>query len=358
MKAQPTVTALIDTYNQERFIAEAIDSVLAQDFPASEMEILVVDDGSTDGTPEIVRRYADRVRYIRKENGGQASALNLGFAEAQGEIVAMLDGDDVWLPQKISRTVAEFERCADAVVVYHPYVYWDPERGLAETDSTFYAVNGRMPFDVGALLRYGGYGTCSMALRRAVCAAILPIPESLRLFADAYIVYLAPFLGHVVGVSEPLTLYRQHGSNLTAFEGEDHERSLERWKRSAAAAEESKAWLVRHGHDLGEPTLSAYLKRHELVSRMQRFRWRTPGRVEYFRYLRECHSLYRPLWPLRYRFFRSALTLAGLALGYQGFEALRGSYARKEFLLRLRKSAIPGSKKHDVEHRVGDETTA
>src|ERR1700687_5273333 len=88
MSSRPYVTALIDTYNQGSFIEEAIDSVLAQDFPADQMEILVVDDGSADDTRERMKKYSDRVRYIYKENGGQASALNRGFAESQGEIVA------------------------------------------------------------------------------------------------------------------------------------------------------------------------------------------------------------------------------------------------------------------------------
>ena len=69
---RPYISALIDTYNHERFIAQAIESVLAQDFPASEMEIVVVDDGSTDSTGTIVQNYAPRVRYLRKANGGQA----------------------------------------------------------------------------------------------------------------------------------------------------------------------------------------------------------------------------------------------------------------------------------------------
>jgi glycosyltransferase involved in cell wall biosynthesis len=91
---KPLVTVLIDTYNHERFIEEAIVSVLAQDFPASDTEILVVDDGSTDRTPDIVRKFEPRVRLLRKENGGQASAFNAGIPEATGEIVAFLDGDD------------------------------------------------------------------------------------------------------------------------------------------------------------------------------------------------------------------------------------------------------------------------
>ena len=92
----PHISVLIDTYNQERYIEQAIVSVLEQDFPAGEIEILVVDDGSTDRTPEIVNKFVPRVRYLRKENGGQASAFNACIPELHGRIVSFLDGDDWW----------------------------------------------------------------------------------------------------------------------------------------------------------------------------------------------------------------------------------------------------------------------
>src|SRR6202161_621004 len=100
--ARPAASVLIDTYNHERFIEEAIVSVLEQDFPSSETEILVVDDGSTDRTPEIVQKFAPRVRLIQKTNGGQASAFNAGIPEARGEIIAFLDGDDWWARNKLT----------------------------------------------------------------------------------------------------------------------------------------------------------------------------------------------------------------------------------------------------------------
>src|SRR5437879_10746499 len=103
---KPFVTALIDTYNHERFIEEAIVSVLEQDVYPAEMEVIVVNDGSTDNTPAIVRKFIPRVRYLRKANGGQASAFNAGIPEARGEIVALLDGDDWWAKGKLS-TVLE-----------------------------------------------------------------------------------------------------------------------------------------------------------------------------------------------------------------------------------------------------------
>src|ERR1700722_6588457 len=101
----PKVTVLIDTFNHERFIREAILSVIGQDFPPDEMEILVVDDGSTDRTPEIIRKFEPRVRLLRKENGGQASAFNAGIPEARGEIISFLDGDDWWASNKLSRVM-------------------------------------------------------------------------------------------------------------------------------------------------------------------------------------------------------------------------------------------------------------
>ena len=95
---KPYVTVLIDTYNHERFIEKAIASVLEQDYPSANVEVLVVDDGSTDRTAEMVQKFEPRLRLIRKANGGQASAFNVGIPQAHGEIVAFLDGDDWWAP--------------------------------------------------------------------------------------------------------------------------------------------------------------------------------------------------------------------------------------------------------------------
>src|SRR5277367_4974193 len=110
----PFVTVVIDTYNYGQFIEEAVDSVLAQEFPSKQREILVVDDGSTDDTAERLKKYGDAIRYLPKPNGGQASAFNHGFARARGEIVALLDADDVWLPGKLRRVCETFEKNPNA----------------------------------------------------------------------------------------------------------------------------------------------------------------------------------------------------------------------------------------------------
>src|SRR5271169_3695678 len=115
--SKPYISVLIDTYNHERFIEQAITSVLEQDMPMADVEIVVVDDGSTDRTPEIVRRFEPRVRLIRKTNGGQASAFNAGIAECHGDIVAFLDGDDWWAPGKLRRVVEEMDREPEVGIV-------------------------------------------------------------------------------------------------------------------------------------------------------------------------------------------------------------------------------------------------
>src|SRR5580698_3495286 len=118
---KPFVSILIDTYNHEKFIEQAIVSALEQDFPAAEREIIVVDDGSSDGTPKIVRKFEPHVRLIRKLNGGQASAFNAGIPECKGEIVSFLDGDDWWVPNKLQLAVGELEKNPALGAVGHGY---------------------------------------------------------------------------------------------------------------------------------------------------------------------------------------------------------------------------------------------
>ena len=104
------LSVLIDTYDHQRLIAKAIGSVLEQDYPAPEREIIVIDDGSTDGTAEIVRQFEPQVRLISKTNGGQASAFNAGIPECRGEVIVFLDGDDWWAPGKLRRMAEIFCR--------------------------------------------------------------------------------------------------------------------------------------------------------------------------------------------------------------------------------------------------------
>src|SRR5260370_6814505 len=93
------------------------------------MEVVIVDDGSTDDTAERVRKYGAKVRYFHKPNGGQASALNLGLAKARGEIVALLDADDRFLPGKLKRIVDAFQQDPALGMVYHRLLEWYVQTG-------------------------------------------------------------------------------------------------------------------------------------------------------------------------------------------------------------------------------------
>jgi len=116
-QAKPTVSVIIPAYNVERFIVQAIDSVLNQTI--SELEIIVVNDGSEDGTNKAVEQFDDvRIRMIFKENGGCASARNAGVKIARGNFISFLDGDDYWLPDKLERELAWFESHPHADLVF------------------------------------------------------------------------------------------------------------------------------------------------------------------------------------------------------------------------------------------------
>lgn len=102
----PLVSVVIPTYNRAWILSEAIDSVLDQDF--KDFELIVVDDGSTDATQDLLSKYGHRIRIIEKENGGVSSARNRGILSAKGKLIAFLDSDDVWLPRKLTHQVNLF----------------------------------------------------------------------------------------------------------------------------------------------------------------------------------------------------------------------------------------------------------
>ena len=211
----PFVSVLIDTYNHERFIEEAIASVLEQDFPSAQTEIIVVDDGSTDRTPEIVRKFGPRVRLLQKANGGQASAFNAGIPQAKGEFVAFLDGDDWWPPQKLTRVLEAFRKEPALGFVGHGIVetYLDGRQmsHVLGEESTF-----RVHTPETARLfrsRKSFMGTSRMTLRTDLLRQILPVPEMLAFEADEYIFTIAAAISEVKILAEPLLYYRMHEAN-------------------------------------------------------------------------------------------------------------------------------------------------
>ncbi len=235
---QPFVSVLIDTYNHERFIEAAVTSVLAQDYPASQREILVVDDGSADRTPEILRKFEGQLRILRKPNGGQASAFNYAIPQCMGEIVAFLDGDDYWAPGKLTAVVGAFNA--------------NPEVGLIGNGITEVLPNGTLRsellreeprFRIDSVanartfrFRRSFLGTSRMAYRSDLLRRIGPVPESLVFEADEYLFTLAGFFADVLILREPLTFYRLHDANLFQTSSKNHIASRRKYEVTAALA--------------------------------------------------------------------------------------------------------------------------
>jgi len=214
--AKPFVSVLIDAYNHEKFIEQAIKSVLEQDYPSFKYEIIVVDDGSADRTPELVKKFAPRVVYLPKANGGQASAFNAAIPECRGEIVAFLDGDDWWAARKLISVVDAFVANPAVGVVGHSITeVFDDDRRRSELvrDSPRFRVDSV----AGARLfrlRKSFLGTSRMAFRSDLLRRVGPVPETLIIEADEYLFTMGAVFSEVLLLREPLTFYRLHGGNL------------------------------------------------------------------------------------------------------------------------------------------------
>jgi glycosyltransferase involved in cell wall biosynthesis len=213
-----TLSVLIDTYNHEKYVATAIESVLEQEgIDNTAVEIVVVDDGSTDGTGNIVQSFGDAIRYYHKPNGGQASAFNMGIPLCRGDIICFLDGDDWWHEQKLRTVFEAFQADSAVCAVGHSIIEVDevggnrykigPESAIS---INFKSKDGIVSFRKFACC----LGTSRLAVRRAAAFALLDIPNSLVFEADEYIFTLLPTFGKVLILPEALTYYRIHGGNL------------------------------------------------------------------------------------------------------------------------------------------------
>jgi glycosyltransferase involved in cell wall biosynthesis len=254
--AKPIISILIDTYNHERYIEQAVVSALEQDIPASEYEILVVDDGSTDRTPDIVKKFARRVRLLSKKNGGQASAFNAAFPELRGEIIAFLDGDDWFVPGKLSAVMTALEQHPEAVSVGHGRYERYEETGdiCARVPGQSMLLDLKSP-EVAGRLFFGLLGwviTSALTVRRNAVERVMPIPNRLRFCADNPIAVSA-LAGGAYILDRPLCYYRQHSENLCAGADQSAIKARQRYEIYKVIFDVLKPLLPR----LGVPSESA-----------------------------------------------------------------------------------------------------
>jgi glycosyltransferase involved in cell wall biosynthesis len=210
------VTVVICNYNYERYLAAAIDSALAQDYPAT--DVIVIDDGSTDGSRAIIDQYGSRISSIFKENGGQVSAYNHAIDLLETEYVIFLDSDDLLYPSAVSEVMSRFANGQWAKVQFRLDVM---DEAGAQTGA--YVPHSEPPDDCGKLL-LGGWlypspPASGNAYRVSALRRIFPVPEAgiNRYGADFYAIYGVALTGPVATVSKSLGSYRVHHAGGTTL---------------------------------------------------------------------------------------------------------------------------------------------
>jgi glycosyltransferase involved in cell wall biosynthesis len=212
------ISVVMANYNGAAYLAEALDSVVQQEF--DDYEFIIVDDASTDDSCDIIAdyhcRFPEKIRTIFQEtNGGQGAAFNAGFARAQGELISLIDSDDVWFPNKLSRVAHSFG---------------DPERVALHQHNLYYLKDGQVTDEAfREILAVGDYFAYSkrrkqipqfapstgLTFSRRALEQVLPIPEQFRVCADGYLTRTAFCFGEVVATNAFLGAYRVHGANQT-----------------------------------------------------------------------------------------------------------------------------------------------
>jgi glycosyltransferase involved in cell wall biosynthesis len=214
VSSNPLVSILINNYNYGRFLHEAIDSAMAQSY--ANTEVIVVDDGSTDNSREVIASFGTQVLPVLKQNGGQASAFNAGFQASSGEIVCFLDSDDIFTPNKVAEIVKLYGENPEIGWCFEKMILFDHHTGERRTAPSGYSPG---PWDARQVLAKGrppqiATATSGISFRRSTLEEILPMPDSIRITSDGFLKLAALALAPGWNASEGLTLQRIHGENL------------------------------------------------------------------------------------------------------------------------------------------------
>ncbi len=276
MKSEPSlplVSIVIDNYNYCRFLGAAVDSALGQSYP--NVEVIVVDDGSTDGSRQLIAGYGSSIVPVFKANGGQVSAMNAGFTRCSGSIVFFLDADDVLRPDIVTRVVQAMHENPQLSKVQFRLVVTDatgrptgeekPPTHITMLDGDLRRHYLTFPDDVWRLPTSGN------AFTRRVLDQILPIPEAQygTLPGDTYLTHVAPLFGPVRFLDDVGGEYRLHGGN--GYELAENVLSLDRIRVNIVLAQRTHVELKRFARQINLELPSArgaLLSTSYLINRM------------------------------------------------------------------------------------------
>lgn len=216
----PLVSIITPTYNHEKYIAQCIESVLSQTY--TNWEMIIVDDGSTDGTPDIVRRYGDgRINYSRQENTGiwrLGETYNKALSISKGELVAILEGDDFWPPWKLEKQIVVFDK-TETVLSWGKAITTDPNgRAVSQVPSNFEALAKAPAAEVvRRLLSHNFITSCTVVCQREALLSIGGFHQ------PPYVPYVdlptwleLSKVGKLVAVDAVLGFWRRHGGQTSA----------------------------------------------------------------------------------------------------------------------------------------------
>jgi Glycosyl transferase family 2 len=267
--ADLAVDVVIDNYNYAEFLPAAIESALAQTH--ERVRVIVVDDGSTDNSLEVLGRYEDRVTIVAKENGGHASAFNAGVERCEGDVVVLLDADDLLLPEAAARVAAAFAADPQLVKAQSRMEVVDAEgrsTGFFKPPPHIPMPNGDVrseeltqPFDLPWV------PTSANAFRLEPLRRVMPIPEAeFRMCAERWPVHLIVLLGKVSSLEEVGACYRVHGHN--AYESLNPQLNMERLRLTIRVEQAIAAGLLRLAGEEGLPHPDRILSVADLANRM------------------------------------------------------------------------------------------
>ena len=215
------VTISISSHNYARFLNDAIDSALNQDH--DHVQVIVVDDGSTDGSVEVARGYGDRILLVAQENAGQGSVFNVTMDHALGEVIMFLDADDVLEPGIASRVVEIFDTEPDVVKVQFRLAVLNAQgepTGAVKPPRDGLLGNGDLRLRVMQTRNYAWTPTSANAFSAETLKTILPMPaEKYVTGADAYLAEIVPIFGVVRSIGDIGVGYRIHGENVSISNG-------------------------------------------------------------------------------------------------------------------------------------------
>ena len=253
------VSVVIPCYNAERYVAATLESVLAQ--AGAELEVIVVDDGSKDGSAALVERDFPQVRVIRRANAGVAAARNAGIEAARGDWVAFCDADDIWLPGKLAAQFAAMDAapgCRMSYTAWHVWPSAEPrpdaallaelERAAGDTARWSGATGWLYP----ELLLDCVVWTSTVLMQRSLLAETGGFPTDLRIGEDYDLWLRASRITRIERVARPLALYRQHPQSITRsapsanYKGRVIQSALDRWGFAGPDGRRADEAVVRH----------------------------------------------------------------------------------------------------------------